>query len=675
MASFDYDVVIVGSGFGGSVAALRAAEKGYRVGVMESGRRWKDEDIPKTQWDLPRLPVVARGRAVRHPAGRVPRRCARPLRRGRRRRVARLCQHAVRPAEAVLRRAGVGEHHRLGRRAGAVLDQATRMLGVVRYPYMPTDVDRVMQEVASRSGAGETFNKAPVGRLLRQPGRRGRRSVLRRRRAAAHRLHLVRQLQHRLWPQRQEQADDELPLPGGEARAPRSTSCTRCTTSSRSTAAGSRSTRGIPAGRSGRAHLHRHTYTAEQVIVAAHAYGSAKLLHHMQHEGRLTGPVEPARAAGADELRAAARDHADARRVGARSGEDPPHAGVGLDHLRGLAGSGDEHRARLLGRRQRPVRVPGHLPPARRAEASDRVVAQGADRTPDQGAQLRRPAPLVRADGGHAVLADDRHLDRAVLARRSAAQPARARHASRRCTSRSSRTSSTGWPRRWAATRGRCSSRSSTATPRPTSSAGSRSARRSETGAVDPYLRLFGQPGLHVMDGSVMPANTGREPVAHDHRPGRARDVAVAEQGRDRPQAAPGLRLRARRPGHAAPSGRARGRAGRAATRRRRRPTSSPTTRTEPRDERRQTMTELAADGLRTRRAARRDPERLRRSVLPGRPQAADLGRARRRPPVRVRRPLHVRRRALPAVRRACSPGRRSCASATAPGSTSPPAP
>jgi cholesterol oxidase len=48
MAHFDYDVVIVGSGFGGSVAALRAAEKGYRVAVMESGRRWKDEDIPKT---------------------------------------------------------------------------------------------------------------------------------------------------------------------------------------------------------------------------------------------------------------------------------------------------------------------------------------------------------------------------------------------------------------------------------------------------------------------------------------------------------------------------------------------------------------------------------------------------------------------------------------------------
>jgi choline dehydrogenase-like flavoprotein len=45
--------VIIGSGFGGSVAALRAAEKGYRVSVMESGRRWKDDDIPKTQWNLP----------------------------------------------------------------------------------------------------------------------------------------------------------------------------------------------------------------------------------------------------------------------------------------------------------------------------------------------------------------------------------------------------------------------------------------------------------------------------------------------------------------------------------------------------------------------------------------------------------------------------------------------
>ena len=50
----DHDVVIVGSGFGGSVAALRAAEKGYRVLVLEAGRRFADEDSAKTIGDARR---------------------------------------------------------------------------------------------------------------------------------------------------------------------------------------------------------------------------------------------------------------------------------------------------------------------------------------------------------------------------------------------------------------------------------------------------------------------------------------------------------------------------------------------------------------------------------------------------------------------------------------------
>jgi choline dehydrogenase-like flavoprotein len=64
LAGYEYDVLIVGSGsgFGGSVAALRAAAKGYRVAVMESGRRWNDEDIPKTQWDLPHFLWFPAGR-------------------------------------------------------------------------------------------------------------------------------------------------------------------------------------------------------------------------------------------------------------------------------------------------------------------------------------------------------------------------------------------------------------------------------------------------------------------------------------------------------------------------------------------------------------------------------------------------------------------------------------
>ncbi len=49
-----FDWVIIGSGFGGSVSALRLAEKGYKVLVIEKGRRFKKEDFPKTNWDVKR---------------------------------------------------------------------------------------------------------------------------------------------------------------------------------------------------------------------------------------------------------------------------------------------------------------------------------------------------------------------------------------------------------------------------------------------------------------------------------------------------------------------------------------------------------------------------------------------------------------------------------------------
>ncbi|MFD8548558.1 GMC oxidoreductase [Streptomyces sp. NPDC059649] len=49
---YDYDVLVIGSGFGGSVSALRLTEKGYRVGVLEAGRRFTRETLPKNSWDL-----------------------------------------------------------------------------------------------------------------------------------------------------------------------------------------------------------------------------------------------------------------------------------------------------------------------------------------------------------------------------------------------------------------------------------------------------------------------------------------------------------------------------------------------------------------------------------------------------------------------------------------------
>ena len=50
----DYDWIVVGSGFGGSVSALRLAEKGYSVGMLECGKRFGDDDFPKSTWDLRR---------------------------------------------------------------------------------------------------------------------------------------------------------------------------------------------------------------------------------------------------------------------------------------------------------------------------------------------------------------------------------------------------------------------------------------------------------------------------------------------------------------------------------------------------------------------------------------------------------------------------------------------
>jgi cholesterol oxidase len=51
---FDFDFIVIGSGFGGSVSAHRLTEKGYKVGVMEMGRRWTPENLPRTSWSLRR---------------------------------------------------------------------------------------------------------------------------------------------------------------------------------------------------------------------------------------------------------------------------------------------------------------------------------------------------------------------------------------------------------------------------------------------------------------------------------------------------------------------------------------------------------------------------------------------------------------------------------------------
>ena len=166
----EYDVVVVGSGFGGSVAALRLVEKGYRVLVLEAGRRFTDETLPRTSWDVSRFLWAPRlgwlGIQRIH----------------------------VLPDVVVLAGAGVGggsldyantlyrptsdAFYRDPQWAGITdwraelapfYDQASRMLGVVDNPTC-TPADDVVRRAADDLGVGHTFRLAPVGVVFGPPG-------------------------------------------------------------------------------------------------------------------------------------------------------------------------------------------------------------------------------------------------------------------------------------------------------------------------------------------------------------------------------------------------------------------------------------------------------------------------------------------------------------------------
>jgi cholesterol oxidase len=158
----DYDVIVIGSGFGGSVAALRLTEKGYRVGVLEAGRRFTDDALPTTSWDArnfiwaPRLGlkgiqrfhvlnnvVILAGAGVGGGSLNYANTLYEPL-----------PPFYDDPQWAHITdwREELAPHYA----------QAKKMLGVVTNPTMTTPDDE-MKRLADQFGRGETFRRTPVG--------------------------------------------------------------------------------------------------------------------------------------------------------------------------------------------------------------------------------------------------------------------------------------------------------------------------------------------------------------------------------------------------------------------------------------------------------------------------------------------------------------------------------
>ena len=166
-----YDVVVIGSGFGGSVAALRLSEKGYRVGVLEAGRRYGPQDFPRTNWRLHRFLWFPR-LGLRGPQRITLLRDALVLSASGVGGGSLVYGNALcEPLEAFWsdpQWSGITDWRTELR---PYYDLARRMLGAARVPNAP--IDRVMREIDRRMDArGDTYEPLTVGVHFGDPGER-----------------------------------------------------------------------------------------------------------------------------------------------------------------------------------------------------------------------------------------------------------------------------------------------------------------------------------------------------------------------------------------------------------------------------------------------------------------------------------------------------------------------
>ncbi|MEU7478202.1 GMC family oxidoreductase [Lentzea sp. NPDC042327] len=488
----DHDVLVVGSGFGGAVTALRLTEKGYRVGVLEAGRRFADDEFPRTSWQLrdylfaPRLGCTGIQRIT-------------PLRD-----VLVLSGAGVgggslvyantlyEPGEAFFRdprwahvtdwRAELAPHY----------DQASRVLGVVENPCR-TAADRLLREVAVELGVPSTHRPSRVGVHFGPDGeepffggagprrtgctacgacmtgcRHGAKNTL-----PKNYLHLAEQAGARVWPLTT--VTDVRPRPGGGYAV-------------RTRRTGGRAER---------------IFTAGQVVFSAASLGTQQLLHRIRAGGGLPG-LSP-------RLGALCRTNSEAV-VAVRV------PGGRIDNSLGISITSSIHPD---------------------ADTHVEVVRYG------RGSNLMGLLMTTLVDGGPG------RLRRGLAQLRAEYRTALRMHSPRRWSEetiallvmQSLDNSLTTSLRR-----GRLTTRQGEGAPNPSwIPAGHEVARRlaaraggvargawndladvpltghliggcvigdsPATGVVDPYHRVHGHPGLHVVDGSAIPANLGVNPA------------------------------------------------------------------------------------------------------------------------------------------------------------------